>query len=65
MFYLRMLGIVISNNTGHLITFDKLNVTIHMNNNFKLPLLRQIYHLHLFLFQIQKIKHNKKRSDQA
>ena len=33
------------------------------NNNFVLPLLCRMYHIHIFVFQIQKMKNNEKRSD--
>ena len=49
--------------SDQMIIFDHLKVITRINHNFILLLLSQIYHLHLFLFQITKIKSNKKRSD--
>ena len=55
--------IVINQIHFQLIAFDELRFIIQMNNNFILPLLSQIYEIHLFRFQIKKIKNCKKRSD--
>ena len=59
----RQFKIVIYHNSCQLIIFDKSKVIIQMNNNFKLSLLCQKYNIHLFLFQIQRIKNHKNRSD--